>query len=70
MEKWLEAKNVMDLYEEKAKDLSHLNQKVKEFLSMRLQLLLKRYPQVDSFLNANVEKLIKAEKRILQSFTI
>lgn len=64
------ATNWVDLFEEDCPELNHLNQKVKEFLSMRCSLLLKKYPKVDNFINPNIKKIVNLEKQVLQSFVV
>lgn len=70
LEKWIASVKSSDLYDPNCRELNHLNLKVKEFLSLRCSLLLKRYPTTESFLNQNVAKIIKYEKAILQSFVL
>nr|XP_027200109.1 histone-lysine N-methyltransferase setd3-like [Dermatophagoides pteronyssinus] len=68
LEKWIKSKKSESLFDEKCTDLQYLNDKVKEFLSMRCKLLLKRYPQIDKFRNENIENIVKKEKQILESY--
>ena len=51
-------------------ELQHLDDEVTRFLKVRCMLLLAKYVKITGrgFINANIEKLVGCEKRILQSY--
>lgn len=68
LEKWIALEEAQKLYENECNELIYLDEKVKQFLLMRCTLLLRKYVQVNKYLNTNVEKMVRCEKNILQSY--
>ncbi|CAG2101587.1 unnamed protein product [Medioppia subpectinata] len=51
IEFWLQNENISDIYSAECKSLTHLNEKIQQFLSNRSALLLIGYPKPESQLN-------------------